>query len=239
MDQNRRYSLGTTAIDQKRQTCPSRNADLNTSTLQAETTREPRTGFSAARRIAVVMLVALSYLVLHDFLPGGAKQWLDWFMGKDMPFKPAWIPLLVVVLLFTVIFLVAGYRYPTEKALQVRAELLWVGLGTLAAIGLLTLLTVSQWDEPHRPEGTSRTHDAKELRRPLEEGADVNTKDEYGMTALMWAAYHGQADVVRLLLDKGADATVTDQTGLTALDIASAKGHRRVVELLKAHGAKK
>jgi len=64
---------------------------------------------------------------------------------------------------------------------------------------------------------------------------DANTKDDHGVTALMYAASAGSAEAMKLLLDKGADAKATNQFGSTALmwsvtDIAK-------VRMLLDHGA--
>lgn len=48
----------------------------------------------------------------------------------------------------------------------------------------------------------------------LERGADVNTKDIYGMTALHFA---GRIDVIKLLLDFKAEINATDELGRTPL----------------------
>jgi hypothetical protein len=67
-------------------------------------------------------------------------------------------------------------------------------------------------------------------------GADVNKKLKRGQTALMFAAYHGDTDMVQLLLSKGADPNV-DCDGETALSYARKKGHDEIVSLLIASGA--
>ncbi|AFM26604.1 ankyrin repeat domain-containing protein [Desulfomonile tiedjei] len=79
----------------------------------------------------------------------------------------------------------------------------------------------------------------------LDAGADVNARDDYGRTALMWAidSHHSfREEDVRLLLERGADVHVKDKQGKTALmrAVALAKfaGANKIAELLKAHGAK-
>ena len=46
------------------------------------------------------------------------------------------------------------------------------------------------------------------VRCLLDRGADVNAKDAYGNTALMWAGHHGHKEVFKLLWDRGADRSI-------------------------------
>jgi hypothetical protein len=68
--------------------------------------------------------------------------------------------------------------------------------------------------------------------------ADVNARNEHGMTALMRAAYHGRVQMVRVLLEHGADPNVTRNDNFTALALAAFFGHAEIVDLLLRHGAK-
>ena len=68
--------------------------------------------------------------------------------------------------------------------------------------------------------------DLKEISRLLDEGADVNARNEYGMTALILASSKcvsngGNAEVVMLLLSRGADTRAADKDGKTALTWAA------------------
>ncbi|XP_071068851.1 KN motif and ankyrin repeat domain-containing protein 2 isoform X3 [Dasypus novemcinctus] len=64
---------------------------------------------------------------------------------------------------------------------------------------------------------------------------DVNAKaSQAGQTALMLAASHGRADVVRALLACEADVNAQDEDGSTALMCACGHGHREVTALLLA-----
>lgn len=58
----------------------------------------------------------------------------------------------------------------------------------------------------------------------LAAGADVNAKEEGGMTALMIAAKYCNVNIVQLLLDRGADLERRDNGGETALMFAAKKG---------------
>jgi len=69
----------------------------------------------------------------------------------------------------------------------------------------------------------------------LAAGIDPNVKDEEsGGTALIWAATHDQADVVKVLLGGGADVNAKDMGGYNALLRALEKKNDAVAELLLA-----
>ncbi len=74
-------------------------------------------------------------------------------------------------------------------------------------------------------------------RQLLDEGADVNTKDGRGLTALMRAALNPKVDVVKYLISAGADVNAESSGGLTALLIAASWGSVDVMQLLISKGA--
>jgi len=61
----------------------------------------------------------------------------------------------------------------------------------------------------------------------LKKGANVNAKDKYGGTALMYAAVKGHKEVVELLIENGADVNAKNIMGKTALMSASRGGIRK------------
>ncbi|XP_055858767.1 pre-mRNA splicing regulator USH1G isoform X1 [Episyrphus balteatus] len=65
---------------------------------------------------------------------------------------------------------------------------------------------------------------------------DANTKDDDGMTPVLWAAFEGRLDALRLLAGRGGDPDKCDQFGNTALHLASAKGHMHCVDFLLKFG---
>ena len=51
----------------------------------------------------------------------------------------------------------------------------------------------------------------------IKTGADVNAKDSFGVTPLLYAAISGSSETIRLMLKSGADVKVKDVDGRTAL----------------------
>ena len=65
----------------------------------------------------------------------------------------------------------------------------------------------------------------------------IESKDRYGMTALMWAAGNGYNDMVELLLQNGAALEKYDEDGWTPLMWAAHRGQLETVALLLERGA--
>jgi hypothetical protein len=72
----------------------------------------------------------------------------------------------------------------------------------------------------------------------LEDGADVNSRDGVGRTALLLATLGGHAEVVTLLLNAGADPNLADARGVRPLAAANAGGHAAIAAALSTHGAR-
>jgi hypothetical protein len=72
----------------------------------------------------------------------------------------------------------------------------------------------------------------------LDNGADVNGKDDAGRTALIVAAENALFEAVELLVGKGADVNASDKRGTTPLSAASRARRTEIVDFLKSHGAK-
>jgi len=68
----------------------------------------------------------------------------------------------------------------------------------------------------------------------LEYGADVNWKDGFNSTALMYAASNGSLDIVKLLVQNGADTNHADDQGNTAISAAKSNKHEAIVKFLEA-----
>ena len=76
------------------------------------------------------------------------------------------------------------------------------------------------------------------VRALLRQGSDVNAAQGDGMTALHWAAQHGNAELAAIVIEAGADVAAGTRIGShTPLHIASRGGHTDVVALLLEAGA--
>src|SRR5262245_29376585 len=65
------------------------------------------------------------------------------------------------------------------------------------------------------------TETVKEL---LDQGADINQRDENGRTALMFAAMNTHYETMKVLLEYGADVNAKSNKGGTALMAAASAG---------------
>jgi len=93
-----------------------------------------------------------------------------------------------------------------------------------------------RWREMHL------SHEAEVKLREVAEvliahGADVNAKNDDGLTPLLYAAGYGRLEVVEALLAHGAAVNAKDDKGLTPLHYAAEHGRLEVVDALLAHGA--
>lgn len=73
----------------------------------------------------------------------------------------------------------------------------------------------------------------------IKDGANVNCADAEGNSPLIFAAFYGHQDCVRLLIDSGADVNQINnwKDKWTALQFACARGHAECVRLLIDSGA--
>ncbi|GLQ92860.1 ankyrin repeat domain-containing protein [Dyella acidisoli] len=99
------------------------------------------------------------------------------------------------------------------------------------------------WQRPRRPLRADDLIHAATLgadtavRRLLELGFVVDTRDKQGATALLHACGAGHREVAMTLIDAGADISATADNGMTPLAAAVAARREALVALLLEHGA--
>jgi len=75
------------------------------------------------------------------------------------------------------------------------------------------------------------------VRTLLRNGADVNSFQPDGTTALLWAAYHDDAETAGVLIKAGAHVNAANRYGVTPLAQACTNGSAAMVKLLLDAGA--
>jgi ankyrin repeat protein len=71
----------------------------------------------------------------------------------------------------------------------------------------------------------------------LDQNANLNAPQADGMTALHWAVYHDDMELVQRLLTLGADSQTANRYGVTPLSLACTNGNEAIVALLLERGA--
>lgn len=74
------------------------------------------------------------------------------------------------------------------------------------------------------------------MKALLDAGANVNARNDRGITALYFASATGHEAQVKLLLERGADKTIASKAGWTPLRITKVKGIEPIVKLLDPDG---
>lgn len=111
--------------------------------------------------------------------------------------------------------------------------------------GLITLITLSIPGRATETDGgekllqAAQAGDLKTIESLLETGVDVNSKSEYGATALAYACDKGHVEVVKFLISKGADVEATDRFyNFNPLTWARIHTHDEIIQILVEAGAK-
>lgn len=83
----------------------------------------------------------------------------------------------------------------------------------------------------------ARAGDIIRVQSLISSGADVNAKNEDGLTPIYSAIKYGQKAVVELLISHEADVNAKTENGETPLHYSARQGHADIAELLLANGA--
>ncbi len=76
------------------------------------------------------------------------------------------------------------------------------------------------------------------VKQHLMTGVNVNTKNEFGVSALQLAITRGYKQIVELLISEGAKIDDALMDGSTLLDSAIINGDKEIVDILRNHDAK-
>eukprot|EP00640_Fibrocapsa_japonica_P003963 CAMPEP_0113943834 /NCGR_PEP_ID=MMETSP1339-20121228/28444_1 /TAXON_ID=94617 /ORGANISM="Fibrocapsa japonica" /LENGTH=870 /DNA_ID=CAMNT_0000948801 /DNA_START=93 /DNA_END=2705 /DNA_ORIENTATION=+ /assembly_acc=CAM_ASM_000762 len=74
--------------------------------------------------------------------------------------------------------------------------------------------------------------DKKKVKKFLDDGVDINSRDWDQLTPLIAASTSGHLDIVKLLVGQGADVNAKDKDGITALMEASIMDRKEIVKFL-------
>jgi ankyrin repeat protein len=111
------------------------------------------------------------------------------------------------------------------------------GLGVLA-VALCLSATLAGAGDTAPVAAAAMRKDPAAVRALVKDGKDVNAAQGDGMTALHWAAMHGDADLTATLLYAGANVRATTRLGsYTALHLAAQAGEATAIGRLVAGGA--
>ena len=84
----------------------------------------------------------------------------------------------------------------------------------------------------------ARTGNIEAVKALLAKGIDVNAKNQYGATALLFAASKGHVEIAKVLIEHGADVNVKDSFyGEAPISWAAQWNHIELVKLLLEKGA--
>ncbi|MEJ2240501.1 MAG: ankyrin repeat domain-containing protein, partial [Gemmatimonadales bacterium] len=79
--------------------------------------------------------------------------------------------------------------------------------------------------------------DTSALDALLDEGANINSPQVDGSTALHWAVYRNDIDTAQLLIEAGADPSAVTRAGISPLYMASLYGNPQMIRILFTAGA--
>lgn len=79
--------------------------------------------------------------------------------------------------------------------------------------------------------------DVERLRKCLQDGTDINSKDDAGCTALHVAVNSGKKDIVEFLISEYASVHLRDAWGVTPLYYAAIHNYEKIADFLMAKGA--
>jgi ankyrin repeat protein len=105
------------------------------------------------------------------------------------------------------------------------------------AVALLVGVGVTLVAQSRTLVDAAKAGDSRAARTQLTRGADPNTADADGSTALHWAVENDDPELTEALLAAGARVRVANRHGITPLHLAATNGNATIVQRLVAAGA--
>jgi len=128
-------------------------------------------------------------------------------------------------------------RQPFERITMPKSRSATVLTALFTALTIFFFYPIAHGDQGVALIQAAGENDLTQVQDLLEKGADVDAKDDNGVTALMMGSVMGHVEVVKRLLERGADINGKSGTGSAALMLASVMGHLTAVRLLLEKGA--
>jgi ankyrin repeat protein len=110
--------------------------------------------------------------------------------------------------------------------------LIFLGLGILVAIFGFAKPGIPISEEGQKLLGAVAKNDLAAVPQLLQRGANVDSRDARGRTALLVAVAANYIDMARLLIDAGADVNAQDQQSDSPLLLAGAEGTLEILKLI-------
>jgi hypothetical protein len=82
-----------------------------------------------------------------------------------------------------------------------------------------------------------KNRDIVDVKKQLQNGVDVNARDENGETPLHEAAINNECEIAEILIKHGAEVNAQNNNGLSALHYAAMSGLKEMSKILVEHGA--
>jgi hypothetical protein len=83
----------------------------------------------------------------------------------------------------------------------------------------------------------SKNGNLEEVKKAINNGANINAKNNYGATPLHLACYNGYLEIVECLVENKAEINAKNNDGYPPLHLACDKGHLDIVKYLIKNGA--
>jgi len=105
----------------------------------------------------------------------------------------------------------------------------------LSFCGLLIAATLIA--EPKNIYNAAKKGEIQSIKSNVESGFDINSKDEFGKTLLMYSCYYGHIEIVEYLILKKVEINIQDNENWSALFYSVSKNRVDITAILLKNGA--